>query len=214
MIHFRRAFTFPELMLGMVISMMTLGALAALATAVGQNWDQSSSAVWTNPDKTPTRTVVWPITGRLQLLVKRARYFGWVGSKSDGTGAAVFLWMNDDNGDGKMQLGEIALVDYDSAARAITKYQVPSNASNAGNDQLYSSISAETKVAEFKKLANVLPSAQVMQRDVKRLVPVAHNLTDTATRASLEYVMEVDNGATTGCEYGTATLRAPGVQPP
>jgi hypothetical protein len=196
-----------------MISSMTLGALAALAMAVGQEWENSEPKYWQNPNATPIRVSSYQSTARIENIIKHARYLGWAGVKSDGSGAAVFLWMNDDAQSGEVNLCEAVLLDYVAATGILTMYQVPTTASNATDILTFSKINSESRVAEFKARSNVPESAKVVVRNVVRFVPSACNLSNSLMRPSLEYVLEVRAGSHNRCEYRTVALRSPSDQP-
>jgi hypothetical protein len=209
----RRGFTLTELLLGIVISSMTLAALAALAMAVGQEWENSAPKYWQDPNATPIRVSPYQSTARIEDIIKHARHLGWAGVKSDGSGSAAFLWMSDDVGAGQIQLCEVVLLEYVAATGILTMYQVPTTASNAMTDLTYNSINTEGCVSEFKARTNVLPSARVVLRNVVRFVPSACNLSNSLMRPSLEYVLEVRAGSRNRCEYRAVGLRSPSDQP-
>ncbi|MCY2953343.1 MAG: prepilin-type N-terminal cleavage/methylation domain-containing protein [Planctomycetota bacterium] len=209
----RRGFTLTELLLGIVISSMTLGALAALAMAVGQEWENSAPKYWQNPNATPIRVSSYQSTARIENIIKHARYLGWAGVKSDGSGSAAFLWMNDDVRSGEVNLCEVVLLDYVAATGILTMYQVPTTASNATDNLTFPRINSENRVAEFKARSNVPESAKVVLRNVVRFVPAACNVSDATMRPSLEYVLEVRAGSRNRCEYRAVGLRSPSDQP-
>lgn len=209
----RGGFTITELLLGIVISSMTLGALAALALAVGQEWENSQPKQWQNPSATPTRISAYQSTARLEYLIRNSRYLGWAGVSSNNSGSAVFLWMGDYNGNGTMQLGEIALLEFDKAAGTLTKYQLPSTAANASNNKGYDKIDGEADIAAFKGESGMLASGRILQRNVVRFVPSVRNLSEVSMRPTVEYVLEVKAGSRNRCEYRAVALRSPSSQP-
>jgi len=208
------AFTLPELMLGMAITAMTLGALSALALAVGQNWEEGQNRAWRDPKAAGTRAASYQSTLRVQEMARHAKYITWAGTKSDNSGSGVFMWACDDVSPDSMQLCEVALLEFDSSAGTLTLYQVPSDASNAALPVVFEDINGEGDIAMYKLLANVVSSSRVMLREVVRFVPVAHNPADAGTRPSLEYVLEIRRGSKNRCEYQSVALRAASMQPP
>jgi Tfp pilus assembly protein FimT len=209
----RLGFTLTELLLGIMISSMTLAALAALALAVGQEWENSEPKSWQNHNATPIRVSSYQSTARIEDIIRHARYLGWAGVMSDGSGAAVFLWMNDNVQSGEVNLCEVVLLDYVTATGILTMYQVPTTASNATDNLTFSKINSENRVAEFKARTNVPESAKVVLRNVVRFVPSACNLSNSLMRPSLEYVIEVRAGSRNRCEYRAVGLRSPSDQP-
>ena len=201
-------------MIGAVVMMMTLAALAALTLAVSDSWRNAEQ-----PQS--TRVTVSRGANRFLEMIKSAKYLGWAGRKIDGSGSAVLLWEQDDDQVGWMQLSEVALLEFEAGPKTVTLYRVPVTASNAAMLCDVGDIDEEADVAAFKKAGNV--TAQVVMHDVIALDVWAHDNADptmpsptTTTmkaRPSLEYALRLASGNDRGWSYETVTLRAPSRPP-
>jgi Tfp pilus assembly protein PilV len=211
---FSPGFTLVELMIAAVVMTMTLAALTALTIAVSDGWRSAEQ-----PQS--TSLAVSRGANRFLEMIKSARYLGWAGARSDGNGSAVMLWEQDDADVGRMQLGEIALLEFEPGPKTVTLYRVPATAPNAGMLCDVGDIDDEADVAAFKKAGNV--TAQVVLHDVVALDVWAHdNVEPTTTttpvttikaRPRLEYALRVVRGNERGWSYETVTLRAPARAP-
>ena len=210
----RSAFTLIELMIGAVVMTMTLAALAALTLAVSDSWRNAEQ-----PQS--SRVTVSRGANRFLEMIKSAKYLGWAGRKTDGSGSAVLLWEQDDDQVGSMQLSEVALLEFEAGPKTVTLYRVPATAPNAAMLCDVGDIDAEADVAAFKKAGNV--TAQVVMHDVIALDVWAHDNADATmpspatttmkARPSLEYALRLGSGNDRGWSYETVTLRAPSRPP-
>jgi hypothetical protein len=226
-------FTLIELMLGMVITTLVVGALGAMMTAVGRGWIASdavkASSSFANQSAAHLRQVV---RGAKQIGLVR---FGSLdGSASPD--AAVMLWKTDAlktvaNGDGtfryvtdgKVQFSELGMIEHfigaDAAHSELRYYQVafPSNwtaqqkqaadTPDLADDEIYKSTEVET----FKGLENV--QYTVLARNIigctfKRIDGTS------VTRPALEYTLRIQKSdGSIDVEYGTIALRSPTTLP-
>ena len=191
-------------MLGAVVMTLTLGAAAALLTAVADSWGAAEA-----PQS--TRVSMSRGSNRFMEMIKSAKYPGWAGRRSDGSGSAVLLWERDEESAGTMQLSEIALLEFEAGPKTVTLYRVPRTASNANWLCDVGDIDEETDVPAFKKSANVV--AQVVLHDVTGLDPWVVIGDERKGRPSIEYELRVESGRDRSRGYQTVTLRAP-ARPP
>lgn len=198
-------FTLLELLIGSVVMAMTLAALAGLTLAVADAWRAAEQ-----PQS--TRVSVSRSSNRFLEMVRSAKYLGWAGPRSDGSGSAVLLWEQDDDQVGSMQMCEIALLEFEAGPRTIVLYRVPATAANAGVLCDIGDIDEEADVAAFKKAGNVVP--QLVMHDVVALDVWSRGADPAAkARPSLEYALRVASGNDKGWTYETVTLRAPSRRP-
>jgi Tfp pilus assembly protein FimT len=210
-----RGFTVMELMMGIAITAMVMGATAALMGAVGQGWQQSESTDQSASTATQAHL-------RLQRIIKSAKQLGYYragsfASPSSANGAAVLMWKADTNLDGKAQYSELAVLEYHHDAdpydaMTIRQYQILSSSTQAD---------AQTEI-DSTDYYNVLYSStfytQFMQRSDLAYTIVARNVaaaefhkTDSSSkiRPAFEYVLSLKRGTSdqTEVEYGTAAER-------
>src|SRR5438874_1445919 len=101
-----RGFTFVELMMGLVITSLVLGALSAFTYAMTAAWKQSDSLQLTHMGSNQA-------TVRIQNVIQQAKLIGLVRPGSltgTGTAAAMMYWANDNSADGKIQFAEMGLL--------------------------------------------------------------------------------------------------------
>jgi type II secretory pathway pseudopilin PulG len=200
----RRGFTLIELILGAAVMTMVLAALAALTLAVADGWRDA---------ETPQGTRVSMSRGanRFLEMIRSARYLGWAGQKSDGSGSVVLVWERDEQNAGTMQLSEIVLLEFAVGPKTVTLYRVPATADNANLLCDVGDIDEEADVAAFKKSGNVV--AQVVLHDVVELGLWALGADADKQRPSLEYSLRIESGQDRSWSYETVTLRAPSARP-
>src|SRR2546423_9591081 len=102
-------FTFVELMIGLVVTALVMGALAGLTTAVAQGWKQGDTTQTTTNVTTQTHL-------RVKRYLRAARLLGYceVGSLDNPNcaQAAELFWKGDANADNQIQFSELALLEY------------------------------------------------------------------------------------------------------
>ena len=123
----RRGFTVFELMLGMIVTSLVLGASAALLSAVAQGWTQSESA-----GNGSNRVAMTHI--RLQRVLRAAKQLGACrpGSIEGTDSAALLIWKGDANLDNKVQFSELALLEHTPGDGKLRCYEV--NYTNSWTD--------------------------------------------------------------------------------
>lgn len=124
----RRAFTLVELCLGLVVTALVVGAVASFALALSTAWRDSEQAQGAGLASNQTLL-------RLRQVLGGAKRLGYcqAGSLSDASSRATLLiWLVDgqpERGtepDGKMQVTEMAMLDYNAAEKTLDLYTVPS----------------------------------------------------------------------------------------
>jgi hypothetical protein len=219
------AFTLVELMIGMVVTTLVVGALSAMMTAVGRGWVASDSVRSSSNFTTQSVT-------RIKQVIRSSKQIGTVRFGSlDGTAAtpaAVMLWRGDFSPDGstidgKVQFSELGMIEHYVGATAATSelryYKVvfPSTWTSAqkqaadtpalADDDIYKS--NETDL--FKAMTNV--SYTVLATNV---LGCTFTRIDSAsvTRPELEFQLRTQKSdGSVDYEYGTIAVRSPTTLP-
>jgi hypothetical protein len=221
------AFTFVELLLGMVVTTMVLGAMMVFTLGVGQGYTQSESAqsVFLSGNMA---------VDRIQHVIRSAKLIDTntlvTGSMDNSTPAASCMFWRDDgsvlftdgssgtiaaNNDGKIQFSEMGLLQYDQSTSTVWEYNVQWPAGWSAAQITAANWTSEPPIpmmasASFKSSAHVAAT------------PLAHNvkacqffiIPGTGTqRPTLEFVLQINNGQASTVEYGAATLRSPNGEP-
>jgi hypothetical protein len=209
----RSGLTFVELMLGLSITALVMGAVAAFVTAAGTHWRSSE------PGQS-VHLAQGQVTVRLQHIVRDSRLIGATRSgslDSSGAAAALLLWRADSNEDGQIQLSEIALIEHDRTQAALLVYELrlPAEMSSAER-------SARDHTVSYDAIAE--PSAPEAFRSIEHVtpVPLARGISGARfhvhsagrnQRPALEFALRVNRGGSDGIEYGSATMRGPSRRP-
>jgi len=115
--------TLVELIIGLAVTTMVMGALSAFSMAVSTAWrEQEKSSVMLNSSSNAVT--------RIQQVLRDAKYLGAVrrgtltpaSNPLPNTLAALIFWKSDD-GDGIMQLGELAVLEHDGTE--VKLYEAP-----------------------------------------------------------------------------------------
>lgn len=200
----RKAFTLIELIIGIAIMTIILAAMAVFSYGVGQGWTQSESA--------QSVFLAGNLAGhRIERVIRAAKMIdsnATHGSLDDPAAppAACMFWRNDDNGDGKIQFSEMALLAYDPASQTVLEYTA-----QPGSKDWTAEPPSFVSPTTFMNTPGVTAT------------PLAHNVTGcqffpiapggNTQRPSLEYVLRVGDGQAQTVQYGTATLRSPNSEP-
>jgi type II secretory pathway pseudopilin PulG len=216
-----RGFTFVELTIGILITSLVMGALAAVLSSVAQGWKQSGTT-------TSNANLIALANLRLQRTLKAARLIGAVraGSidNSSALSAAALLWKSDANYDWNIQFSEMALLEYRSPSETVDPdtirlYQVsfPSDwttaqkqaadSTFASNDEIYQ----DGEITTFKGLQYVTWSTLL-----RNVTGCAFHKNDSSatTRPSIDYEMILTNSSgTSETNLGSVALRTPSTLP-
>jgi len=222
--------TLVELSISLVITALVLGALSALWFAVAETWRRSSSSQ-------ATTLRASQVDARFEATFRQARYIcQWTpGSISDSSAApaSCFFWRSDfwnaagnvNNAadfktrvsDGLVQVGELALVEFDAASKRVYIYQPkdPSAMDSgqraaAGTVWTWADLSKSSNLSTFKSLTYV--EKKVLSEGVSAAelnVPVTPSLSGPI----VEFTLSLTGSGATTTVYSTAALRAPSAQP-
>jgi hypothetical protein len=211
----RRAFTFVELMLGMAVTILTLGAMAGLMTAVSSGWKyQGKAQVRYMGDR---QAIV-----RVQNLFRGAKLIGTVreGSLASNTSdsAAVLFWKGDTSGgaaDRTIEFSELGLLVHDRNSNSLKYYTVtyPGNISNAQyvaaeKTYTYADITTASAPDDFKALTYV--GGQTIAKNVSGAAFYVTNATGQSSQSTtFEFQLAFTRDGTTAQVCGSAALRCP-----
>jgi hypothetical protein len=216
----RVGFTLMELTLGMMVTTLVMGAVAAVVSAVAQGWEATGS-------KLTTASTTARVNVRVQSLLKSARQIGAVrtGSLSASNTldlAAVLMWKGDANSDSQIQFSEIAMLAHEKYTNAkgefkqeLALYEVsfPSGwtaAQKAAADSVYTAADVKNAVV----LGTFPTTEHVRRRAIADDVTGAQFcLVDSATaiRPIFDYVLKFNRAGSGGVvetAYGTAAVRS------
>ncbi len=212
-----RGFTVIELMMGMTITTLVVGAVSAFSLALSEGWRQSGSA---------QRSLVFSgqqCLARMTRIVQTSRAVADVQSgKMNGTirsPACAVLWLGDANRDGKVQFSEIGLIEHNVTissahpAQTLDYYTVcwPAGLSAqqiaaADFTADWNDLLASTASGEFKALAYV--TSRPLGRDVTG-AKFTYVPTDAANaQPRLDFKIDFGSGAAEQRLEGSAALRA------
>jgi len=201
-----RGLTLPELMVGLCIMAIVMGAMGAFTMALGTGWRQSELI----QDQSLSETQV---SQRIQALLRDARLYGFLvpGRTPDTSdpGAALIFWMNDADGDNAMKQSELGLLEHDPDDQTLRFYRVvwPANFTEAqklSNDQAvsYATFNGSSALGYFKALPYV--SSVVLARHVTGLRMEKHGV----ALPSISSVLIMDRDGRRDVLAGSATIRA------
>lgn len=215
----RGAFTFPELVLGMAITVIVMAAMASVMTAVSTGWKQQGKTQ--NTYMANRQAVV-----RIQNLLSSAKLIGLVreGSLSSNSSdaACVVFWKSDNyNGapDRAIQFGEVGLLIHDRASNQIKYYSVtfPNTLTAvqiaALNPTLqYSDLTTSNGPELFKALNYVTAQAVVSNVTGARFY-ANQPLGQSSQLPTFEFQLAFSRNGNTSQVYGSTTLRNPDYKP-
>jgi type II secretory pathway component PulJ len=210
-------FTLFELMIGMLVTSMVVGAAAALMTAVAQGWTQSESV-----GNSSNRVVMTHL--RLQRILRSAKQLGAyrAGALEGTSSASVLIWKDDANLDGKIQFSEIALLEFSPSDGKLRYYEVnyPAGWTDAqktaadtpaqDDDEIYDRDSQPDPIDSFKSAAYVPDAdhAMVLAAGISGAEFHKYDSTST-TRPRFEYLLNFTlTDGSTETEYGAVSSRA------
>lgn len=213
-----RAFTMPELVLGLLITSFVGVALTSFMSAVTGVW--ASDAAGQSLNLTSNATTL-----RLQRALSTAKYIGaWQSgslTSSADAQALVFYWARDDwNGsaDRTVQIGELALVEFDRADQVLRQYQSIDEAqmtvaqrTAASGVMTYVELISSTAPQTFKQLSFV--NAKVIGRNISGAKFNVFGATGTTELPSMDFQLQFETPQKSELELGTATVQSPTTQP-
>jgi prepilin-type N-terminal cleavage/methylation domain-containing protein len=223
--HARRpGFTLVELMMGLVITSLVMGALAALSFAMSRAWSQSESGQSSSISSHQAAI-------RLQNFLRQAKLVGLVRAGSTNgsmsPGGCAMLWLRDDNADGKVQLTEIGLIEHDLTQKRVKLYQVkvPSgmtaDAYNTANPVTSVAVTDSAAPENFKALATVwaqpLAGADPATVNPHAVRVSGFRIEKTGGTGSqglaLQFTLVLTKDGNQDVSYGAAVLRSATTQP-
>jgi len=227
----QRGFLLVELLIGLVIVALVMLGSAAIMGAVAEGWNDQdvtrSSQVQAN------QTYI-----RVQHALQGTKYVGyWNAGSVDGTSTpgSIFFWQNDNFGGveaGDPCIGEMALLQYDSATSTLWLYQCLAKPQMTGAQQTQaaqqwtlSQINQSSTASQFAQTYNFVqkqavggPGAQVndgTRLAVKGFWVSVNSLSSTSQLPVVEYAIGFDRSSdgTNLSVYNSTTLRGPTTQP-
>jgi hypothetical protein len=222
--------TLVELSIGLIITTIVIGALSSVWFAVGETWRKSSSS--------QTQTLrSSQVVARLEGTFRPARYVCQLttGSVTDTTAApaSAFFWRSDywnaagdvSNAaafntlvpDNLVQVAELALVEYDAAAKRLYLYQPKDPAAMtsaertaAGTVWTWTELSKSSNLIVFKSLSYV--QKKVLSEGVAG-VKLNMPTVQTGARPLIEFTLAIPQTGGNAIVYSAASLRAPAAKP-
>jgi hypothetical protein len=210
----RRAFTFIELCLGLIVTSLVMGAMAAFALAMSTAWKSAETSQ--SMSLLANQTIV-----RVQNEIRQCKLIGALRSgTSGGSGdiVAVLLWKADTSGDGLIQGNEVSLLEYHSNSHTLRLYYAgqPDASGTWSYDDTFTD---EDTLESFKTNRSYV----ILARNVYGAEFSSSGTSGTSRSPSLHFglklmVDDTRSGSASGMQkltvlYGTATLRAPLSEP-
>jgi len=211
----RRGFTLAELMIGMLVTVLVLSAMAAFVSAVAEGWNQSDG----------TQDLALEAHQAYQRVDHYLSSALYVAQPASGASSSVFFWANDkwnyngvNAGDECPELGEMELIQYDSTTNTLWLYE-PIAASAMSSNQLSAASAAQT----YSEITGSSEEATFLADQFYTQIPLAHDVTSATfdsvgnssagQRPLVELTLVFSKNGQTLTQYGTVTLRAPSTQP-
>jgi type II secretory pathway pseudopilin PulG len=208
-----RGFTLFELMLGMMITALITGAVAALLAAVAQGWQQSGEA-------SNSSNIVMMTHLRLQKVVRAAKQLGAVRTGSiEGTDVAdVLIWKADTNLDNQVQFSELALLEHTPADGKIRCYEVnyPSDWDDSQKTAADTPALADDVIYDDDSIDSFKAAAYVQATVLASGISGAefHKYDGSGVkRPRFEYLLNFGSGSGIETEYGSIAVRTPATLP-
>jgi hypothetical protein len=194
--------------MGMIVTSMVVGALAAFTTAMGQSWTVADAPQTLQV----TQTVV---TARLQDVFRNAMAVGvvWPGSldSSSTQTAGVMLWLNDNmTVDGKIQWGEAAWIEFDPSTDTLKLYEC------AGTLNAFQKIWAKQSMTSAQWATASTPTSlkakpfitsKLLATNVLAATFSARDPDDVGGRPSVEFTLLLTQDGQQEVSYGNSALR-------
>ena len=193
----RRAFTFIELCIGLVVTSLVMGAAAAFMLTTSSVWHASEDA-----QATAQATV--QMKGRLQSILRESAAIGALETGTGANPAAALIWRADSNGDGQVQTSETAILYHENATKSLVLL-IPSSSSSGSTwtaDAFY-------QPATLNSIRSGNMTSHVLMRRVSGACFSVLRPTSTVQRTLLEYDVTTTTRTGTERHYGTVALRTP-----
>lgn len=222
----RGGFTLVELLMSLGIIALIGGAVAGISYAVSEGWQAAQSTQATQVSMRQTSVLLYRMLSgakHVGLATADGQRVG-SGTAPANPGAALMYWKEDSAGDGKMRLGDLALIEHDPAEQTLKLYEVPATAANATTAYDLPDISDSQDVAAFKSLPNVV--TRTIARGVIGARFTLRSASPTPERPLLEFELRFRGKAIQSAlasaadqtqnekgpertDYGTVSLRGP-----
>ncbi len=191
-------FTFLELLLSMMVTVMVGGAISAMLFAIARGTD----------DGADSRSLVIQhkvVAGRLDASIRSAKSILAIGSNY------IVLWMRDSRANGSPDLSEIRRIEYDSATHSLVSYKAsfPAGYTQA---QIDAADTAYAINADFAATTNALKGTPNFPAEVwcQSLYGWTMSLDNLATQNArlVSYRLTIGTGTKTATVCGAAALRS------
>jgi hypothetical protein len=223
-------FTLVELIMGIVLTTLVMSALSAVCLAVATGWRDAelTRSSWISGHGA---------SSQLQRNLRDARYLGYV-TPGDLTAdpavpASIVYWRADDFGgapDGKIQIGEMGLIEFDPATASIYCYRAipsaqmtPAQLTPAAIEVHHSDLVDPTGASQMETyFSSDVGIKTTLARHVAGVRFSAVRADEEDGRPVVQYELRFEqpenatvSGQTAGwmVERGSATLRAPSAKP-
>lgn len=215
----QRGFTSVELCMGMAITTLVMGAMAAFCMAM--------TSAWKSAEKSQALTLTSnQVVLRIQNAVRNAKLIGASlpgSANGSAAGAAVLLWKQDTNADGYIQGDEVELIEHDTATNKLNHYYV-GQPDGAGTWSYSATFSAAATITSFKTNRLCVPLASGVYGAIFETSGTTGTSQNPKLQFSLKLMRDDSQSDAAGSsavggeakllvQYGTASVRAPLAQP-
>jgi hypothetical protein len=195
-----------ELCMGLVVTAMIGGAIASFCLAVSSSWQGRENEQALAMQSSQTKL-------RMRDALHSAKYFGYPLTATT-SGSTVMFWAEDGStargttSDGKIQYAEIGLLQYNSTAKTIELYTVPTTTA-LGANWAYSAICSAGTINTFR---SGLTAKTLASNVTSATFTVSNGSTNIAP--SLQYTITFSRNGESVLETGSVSLRGSGATPP
>lgn len=212
----RRAFTAMELLMALGITIIILLTLSAVMASVAQGWTFTEN----------TQGYVLAETAgmhRIERLLRDARLTGAYSTgpidDSKAPPAYMVLWAQDRQGNEKIEIGEIAVLEHDPRTNTVRVWEIPGETPLHDQTNYQSVLGDPSNIDTFKQIAQARP--RTLAVNVKSMALWVHSPTADQQQPTVEYALTFVRPSRRGNHqtdevtlYGSATLRAPNPSAP
>lgn len=217
----RRGMTIIELSMGLLVTGMVMASLAAVWSAVGQTWSNTSSSQQVSLSGNQAAL-------RFEDLLRQSKYIcQYTTGSMDGSAskaASVLLWKSDTwsvapatSADGKPQLGELLLIEHNLSDQKLYVYEPLASSAMDASQKIraagvatWSDLSASATPSAFKSYDFVKRKTLAESVSGATLYVPAQT---TGARQAMEFSLKISRGGTSTVIYGTGALRGATTKP-
>ena len=180
--HSARGFTVPELVLALSIMAVIGLSVAGVTGAISTAWANSESTYDTIQTGRSAMLNLQQQLSRAKLITKAASN-------------AVVFWARDFNGDGKINLSELAVIEHDPASKTIKRYRIEfsDNLDEATRASLDTEIPLDVMTRETEAKTTIMGDYRVAKKlvaeDISTFEVAAYPDSPEATLVSLRIVV-------------------------